>query len=68
MKRFRIPPVILPKPLMRWGLNPGRLGASPTRYLETNTESLILLIHSKDQRFYCQAASLFLFMVKVFPF
>ena len=63
----------LPKLLNRWGLNPGRPGASLTRYLKTislianlrsilhlNMLRLILIIHSKDLRFYCQAASLVL--------
>ena len=30
-----ISPVFLPKTLTAWGLNPGRPGANPTRYLET---------------------------------
>ena len=79
MKRLRISPVILPKSLIWRGLNPGRPGASPTRMtislimnlwsiLQLIMLRVILLIHSKDRRFYCQAASLFLLMVKLFPF
>ena len=33
--KFFESPVILPKWLIAWGLNPGRLGASLTHYLET---------------------------------
>ena len=81
MKRFLISPVILPKLLIRVRvLNPGRPGASPTRYLKTislityllsiyhlNMLRLILLIHSKDRRLYCQAVSRFFLMFTVFP-
>ena len=35
MKSNLISPVILPKLLIAWGLNPGRLGAIPTPYFDT---------------------------------
>ena len=78
MKSCLIYPVILPKLLIRWGLNPGRLGTSLTLYLKTislitnirsilnlNMLRLILLMHSKDLRFYNHGSGLVTYLVSV---
>ena len=62
MKSSLISQLILPELLIAWELNPGRPGASATRYLKTT------IIHSIGWRFFCQAASLFLLIGTVFPF
>jgi hypothetical protein len=81
-EKFFVSPVILPKLLIAWGLNPGWTGASPTRYLDylpdyktmVNIQLKYITLNTFNTYiqqicdFFCQAASLFLLMVTVFPF